>query len=802
MPERARWARQRSIRALLSLGLVVPLVCLLALWGFGTDVTMTRTAAMHDFTVADQLYSGPAQALSAALAAEQFQTVTWLGAGRTGSLAPLRAQFEATDRATASFLAAARADQRVISSSAQPALQSLESLVTGRAALRTAALDGRLTALAAVEAYGAILTAVNAFDASLLVTDNVSLSQQAAATVEADGGVDLARTDIALVSVAVAAGDSMSAAERELFGQDAAQAQLMMSGAVSVLTPALGSGYQRASSSGAFQALQTAESQIASRVTNKGVLPVLPPAFAATAVALTRDYHAAEQQDATGLTSLAARASSEATLAAMLVAGLGLVAVLASIGLVVLLWWRIVRDVTRLQEAALTLAWDQSAQPVGEQDDADTSRGPARRVRWPTGSIREIASAGAALSAAQQLARQATAAQDQLRSGASQFLRNLGVRTHALANRQLTLLNMIERRSSDPQALAALTVIGQLSSRMRRQADGLLVLSGGSLARADQAPLPISDLIRAAMPEVDDGSRITVVCDSREAVTTDAVAEVQHLIAELADNAVRHTPQLAEVTVRAGRVGRGLVVEVEDDGPGFDLQSANTVLAHPPDIGLAVGDGLGLLVVARLAARHAITVSLRSAPTGGTTAIVLLPHAILVADEVRDTIVDGSLPRIDVTMPPPAASPQAYVAPTGPLRVADPDAAQPARAGALDLSPPPPASAPIARIPESNAPWYWLTASQPARTSAPEPPGSAAAEARGDASSPGVAAPLPRRVRPTMPPFGPTVSATPPTVSAPPPSPGPDLTGASDAASGDPDDNSTASPGAQPAGDN
>jgi signal transduction histidine kinase len=790
MPERARWSRQQSIRALLSLGLVVPLVCLIALWGFGAEVTVTRVGAMHDFTAADQLYSGPAQALSSALAAEQLQTVTWLSAGRSGSRAPLRAQFRATDRAAASFLTAARADQSVISTSAQPALHSLESLLAGRVTLRTTALAGRLSPITAVKAYAAILAGVNVFDANLLVVDNTPLSRQAAATVEANGGVDLARSDVALVSVAVAAGDAMSASERELFGQDDAQSQLLMSGAVSVLTPGLGSGYLRASSSGALQALLAAEGEIASRVTNAGVLPVRPSSFAATAAALNRDYQAAEQQDVTGLTSLAAQASGAATRAAVLVAGLGLVAVLASIGLAILLWWRIVRDVTSL----MTLAADRLPQLGEGQGEADVARGRAPRVRWPTGSIREIAKASAALSAAQQFARQAAVAQDQRRSGASQLLRNLGLRSHALADRQLTLLNVIERRSSDPQTLAGLAAVGQLSTRMRRQADGLLVLSGGSLARTDQAPLPISDVIRAAMPEVDDGSRITVVSDSPDAVTADVVADVLYLIAELVDNAVRHTPQLAEVTVRAGRVGRGLVVEVEDDGPGFDLESANAMLADPPDIGLAIGDGLGLLVVSRLAARHGITVHFRSSPTRGTTAIVLLPHAILVATEVRDTIVDGSLPRIDVGNPPPIGPPAGEVPPAPPRRVADPDAAQPARRVAPYLSPHSASSAPIARIAESNAPWYWLTASQPARTSAPEPPGSAADELRGDASDSAVAAPLPRRIRPTVPPFERAVSATPP-------SPGPDQAAAPDPAGRDPDDTTEANPGAQSAGD-
>ncbi len=789
MPERARWSRQRSIRALLSLGLVVPLVCLLALWGFGTDVTMTRAAAMHDFTAADRLYSGPAQALSSALAAEQLQTVSWLSAGRVGPLAPLRAQFRATDRAAASFLAAARADQPVISSSDQKALDTVKSLLAGRAAVRAGVQAGRLTPLAAVQAYGAILAAVNDFDASLLVVSNASLSRQAAATVQADRGVNLARGEVALVTAAAAAGGAMSTPERVLFAQDAAEAQLMVSSAVAVLNPALGSGYRRAMNSSSYRAFGTAADRIASSAGNAGLLPVDASALAATSTALTAYYQAAERQNVTGLVSLAAHARGTATLAEVLVAWLGLVAVLLSVALAFHLWWRIIRDVTRLQDAALTLAGDGLPPPGERHSEPDTGGNRSWRAHWPTGSIREIANASAALSTAQQLARQATAAQEQLRSGASQFLRNLGQRSHALANRQIRLLAVIERGTSDPQTLAGLAAVGQLSTRMRRHADGLLVLSGGSLARTDRW-LPIRDLLRAATTDVDDGSRITVVGDSPDAVTADAVADVVHLIAELVDNAVRHTPQLAEVTVRAGRVGRGLVVEVEDDGPGFDLDSANALLADPPDIGLAVGEGLGLLVVARLAARHGIAVNLRSTPTGGTTAIVLLPHAILVASEVRDTIVDGSLPRIDVTMPPSAAPPGDVPA-TLPQRVADPAAAQPTRRVAPSLPPQPAATGTAPPPAESTAPWYWLTASQPARTSAPEPGGPAAEEPRGDATDTAAPAPLPRRIRPTAPRF----------VSATPARSGPDPVAAPEPAGRDPEDSTGSSSGGQPAGD-
>ncbi len=734
MPARARWSRQRSIRALLALGLVVPLVCLLALWGFGTGVTMSRAAADHDFTAVDRLYSGPVQPLRAALAAEQLQVVTWLSAGRPAPVAPLLARFRVTDRAATAFLAAAHADQPVIPSAARPALHALESLLAGRAALRAGAQGGQLTALAAVRAYGAILTAVDGFDARLLVVDDASLSRQAAATVEADSGVDLARGEIALAAGAAAAGGAMSTPERVLFAQDGAGARLMINSAVTVLDPRLGSGYLRVRNSAAYRAVGAVEAQIAAVVGDVDLVPVDAPAVASSASALSTGYLAAQRQNAAGLASLAAQASGTATLVATLIAGLGLVAVLASIVLAIYLWWRITSAVTGLTAVALTVADQRPPRLAGPKSVAGAGDGPAVPVPGPAGRITELATASAALVAAQQLARQTVAAQDQLRSGASQFLRNLGLRSHALAYRQLTMLEVIESGTSDPQTLAGLVAVSQLSARMRRHADGLLVLSGGSLARSEQAPLPVGDLIRAAASDVDDGSRVSVVGDALDAVTADAVADVRHLIAELVENAVRHTPQLAEVTVRTGRAGRGLVVEVEDHGPGFaeaDLERANALLTDPPEIGLAVGDGLGLLVVARLAVRHAITVSLRGSPIGGgTTAIVLLPHAILVAGEVTETIVDGSLPRIDDRMPVPV--------------VPSPSSGSPAPPGRAD----------------SAAPWHWLTATQPVRTSAPEPPGVPADEPRGAgeprrASDPGAPAPLPRRIRPAQPPSGP-----------------------------------------------
>jgi anti-sigma regulatory factor (Ser/Thr protein kinase) len=244
-----------------------------------------------------------------------------------------------------------------------------------------------------------------------------------------------------------------------------------------------------------------------------------------------------------------------------------------------------------------------------------------------------------------------------------------------------------------------------------------------------------------------------VFTDTPDAVTADAAADVLHLITELAENAVQHTPPLTDVTIRASKVGRGLAVEVEDRGTGFaekHLESANALLEHPPELGLAAGTGLGLLVTARLAARHGITVSLRSSPIGGTTAIVVLPQALLITGQVSDTVADAGLPRIDAPTAPPA------LALPVPLQPATPSPAVSVPAVSVPpVSGPPPGPlesagpGPTAPAAESPAPWHWLTESQSARTSGPESPSvDVGATRAGDLDTP---TPLPRRIPPTSP---------------------------------------------------
>ncbi|MFD0891505.1 sensor histidine kinase, partial [Streptosporangium algeriense] len=135
-----------------------------------------------------------------------------------------------------------------------------------------------------------------------------------------------------------------------------------------------------------------------------------------------------------------------------------------------------------------------------------------------------------------------------------------------------------------------------------------------------------------ALAEIEDYTRVSVAPMPAAALDGAAVADITHLIAELIENATIYSPEQTTVVVRGDMVANGFVIEVEDRGLGLSAEEyavLNERLASPPEFDLADSERLGLFVVGRLAARHDIRVILRGSPFGGTTAIVLIPRAIL-----------------------------------------------------------------------------------------------------------------------------------------------------------------------------
>jgi signal transduction histidine kinase len=296
---------------------------------------------------------------------------------------------------------------------------------------------------------------------------------------------------------------------------------------------------------------------------------------------------------------------------------------------------RLSRDVSSLETSARRFADHQLPQLVerlrrGEEVDLESELSPSARTK-----ITELARAAAALASVQRSAVTAAVTETNLRSGISQVFVSLARRSQSLLQRQLRLLDDLERKAVDPGALADLFPLDHLTTRMRRHAEGLIILSGSVPGRAWSSPVPVIDVVRGAIAEVEDYKRITVVTTSEDMVAGSAVADMIHLLAELIENAALFSPSGTRVEVKAERVGNGFAFEVEDRGLGIkpeELDAINLRLSSPADFDLANADQLGLFVVGKLAARHGVRVFLRPSPYGGTTAIVLLPSDMITPD--------------------------------------------------------------------------------------------------------------------------------------------------------------------------
>lgn len=236
------------------------------------------------------------------------------------------------------------------------------------------------------------------------------------------------------------------------------------------------------------------------------------------------------------------------------------------------------------------------------------------------------------------LARQLAENEIGRRQFTSDLLVNLARRNQSLLYRQLDIINQLEESEQDPDALAELFTLDHLATRVRRNAESLLVLSGEQPPRTWSGPVPLRDVLRASIAETADLERVVFVVDERPAVVGHSVTDLTHLLAELTENAVRFSPPDTVVTIRA-RPDRtdpgGHLLTVEDWGVGMpddELAAANALLAEPPEVDLSVSQRLGFHVIARLAARHKIRVSLTATPGSGITAVVALPSDLFAGD--------------------------------------------------------------------------------------------------------------------------------------------------------------------------
>ena len=252
----------------------------------------------------------------------------------------------------------------------------------------------------------------------------------------------------------------------------------------------------------------------------------------------------------------------------------------------------------------------------------------------------EVADVADALNTVQDSALDLAVEQAVLRRNIADSFVNLGRRNQNLLGRQLDFITELESSEADPDTLSSLFRLDHLATRMRRNAESLLVLAGIEPPRQWAAPLPLTDVIRAALGEVEDYQRVVVRAVEPATIIGSAAADLAHLLAELIENALVFSPPDRSVDVRGAANSRrhpdGYTLAIIDAGLGMssqDIDSANRRLAGTESFTVAPSKYLGHYVAGNLAARHGIDVEIQSSPGSGITALVELPAGLLTPDD-------------------------------------------------------------------------------------------------------------------------------------------------------------------------
>ncbi|WP_327749213.1 nitrate- and nitrite sensing domain-containing protein [Streptomyces europaeiscabiei] len=392
-----------------------------------------------------------------------------------------------------------------------------------------------------------------------------------------------------------------------------------------------------------WQTLQAVEDQVLSAHstgTGESRRIKLPQAQARWDAAMTKLSTQYEQLIREQTTGLLDRSSEEAR-SLLITAGSLSAGGLAALLLCVVMSWRITRSLSRrltgLRTATLSLAEERLPDIVarldrGEKVDVDAAAAP---LDYGTDELGQVAKA---FNAAQRTAVHTAVELADTRRGFQRVILGIARQSQNLVNLQLTKLDSLERQHQDPEILKGLYELDSTASQLRRYEENLVIISGERPGRSWTEPVALIDILRSAVGEVAQYQRVEVHADDEVWIAPPAVADVIHLLAELIDNATTYSPAPSPVSVRAAIVAKGLALEVEDRGLGMseeDYTAFNAQLAVPPQfdvVALADDLRLGMFVIARLATRHGITVTLRASPYGGTTAIVLIPDEIVVRE--------------------------------------------------------------------------------------------------------------------------------------------------------------------------
>ncbi|OZM70529.1 histidine kinase [Amycolatopsis antarctica] len=358
------------------------------------------------------------------------------------------------------------------------------------------------------------------------------------------------------------------------------------------------------------------------------------------------------------------------------------VAVLLVAGVAALIVTRsLLRPLRVLRRTALDVAehrLPEAVEGILADPEPGTGGAPARPAVAPVPvfSREELGQVARAFDAVHGQAVRLAVDQALLRENVNAMFVNLSRRTQELVERQLSVLDRMEADEQDADTLGGLFELDHLATRMRRNSENLVLLSGHDLDRELDEPVAAEEIIGAALSEVEHYRRIEVKATPAVAVRGDAVSDLVHVISELFENATEYSPDARSVSVVSSATWTGAWrIDITDQGAGMpatEIHRVNQRLATPPEVDVEVSRRMGLYVVARLAGLHGIKVRLASASTGGLTATVEVPAELVSVPlpVVAPQPVPAFEPAFEADEPEPEPEPpaRAIVGPGPPRR--------------------------------------------------------------------------------------------------------------------------------------
>ncbi|MFI6038993.1 nitrate- and nitrite sensing domain-containing protein [Streptomyces sp. NPDC051315] len=691
----ARRRRLGSIRLSLILLALVPCVTLAAMWGVTTIQILSEGLRLRAQTELSRSTGAMGTEATLALQQERSLSAVWLTSPDGTTRAPLEEQRRTTDAAVARLVA--RADD--IQQAPDRVRERMYSVVASVGSLEyyRGQVDDPtdITAAQALDQYTSIIDdQIHAFQ-ELSQVDDGDLASQAGPLVALEHAAELVSEEDLQLTLA-GPERRMEAKEWSTFAETVhARRWLVQDQIIPSLAGDTKTQTERILQSPAWRTLEAVEDKVLAARTNQrknGAVPLpdVQKEWRTALIEVSDQYAELIRQQTTALLQRSADEAHGLLIKAAALSTGGLVALLLCVGMS----WRITRSLLRrlhgLRRATLSLAHERLPDVVARLDRGETVDVDAAAPPLDYGGD-ELGQVAAAFNTAQRTAVHTAVELADTRRGFQKVILGIARQSQNLVNLQLSKLDALERRHQDPEVLQGLYELDSTASQLRRYEENLVIISGGRPGRSWSEPVALIDILRSAVGEVAEYRRVEVQTEEEVSIAPPAVADVIHLLAELIDNATSYSPAPSPVGVRASLVARGLVIEVEDRGLGMseeDYASFNAQLAvHPQFDVVALADDLrlGMFVIARLATRHGIAVTLRSSPYGGTTAIVLVPHDIVVRETPGSASPGTGVPRTPGTAGP--ATP-----PSLPVRGAS-ASAQDSSAGRDGTADPAPASA-------------------------------------------------------------------------------------------------------------